>query len=284
MDDCMTAISLCRQSKQIRIFLPHNLLPRATTIFDRAEFARNPDSCVFIDRKILHLPLRTVRAQAQQHIMQVPHNDRWDPGMPTLKAAEAFYRCMKRRRSVRGFSSRPVSVRTIESIIRTAGSAPSGANKQPWRFVCVRNPDLKRQIRLGAEEEEREFYQRRAGKRWLKDLEPLGTDADKGFLEAAPWLIVVFKLMKDDDGGAVYYANESVGIAVGMLLAAAHHAGLATLTHTPSPMRFLSQILKRPDNERPYLLIPVGYPAKDCQVPVAATKRLPLSKIMTTHL
>jgi len=216
--------------------------------------------------------------------MQIPYTNRWDPGMPAKDAAEEFYRCMKKRRSVRDFSSRPVSVRTIEAIIRTAGSAPSGANKQPWRFVCVRNPELKRQIRLGAEKEEREFYSQRAGRQWLNDLEPLGTDADKAFLETAPWLIVVFKLMKDDDGGQVYYANESVGIAVGMLLTAAHRAGLATLTHTPSPMKFLSQILDRPANERPYLLIPIGYPAKDCQVPVAATKRLPLKQIMTTHL
>lgn len=216
--------------------------------------------------------------------MLIPYNDRWDPKMPSQKAAEEFYRCMQKRRSVREFSRRPVSIRTIESIVRTAGSAPSGANKQPWRFVCVRDPKLKHQIRLGAEEEEREFYGSRAGRRWLDDLAPLGTDADKGFLEDAPWLIVVFKLMKDDDGGAVYYANESVGIAVGMLLTAAHRAGLATLTHTPSPMKFLAKILNRPANERPYLLIPVGYPATDCQVPEAATKRLPLKKIMTTHL
>lgn len=191
---------------------------------------------------------------------------------------------MKKRRSVREFSKRPVSVRTMESIIRTAGSAPSGANKQPWRFVCVRNPELKRKIRLGAEKEEREFYNRRAGQRWLADLAPLGTDADKGFLETAPWLIAVFKLMKDDDGGPVYYPNESVGIAVGMLLTAAHRAGLATLTHTPSPMKFLSQILKRPDHEHPYLLIPVGYPARDCQVPHSARQRRPLDGIMVKYL
>ncbi|MGB0581484.1 MAG: nitroreductase family protein [Limisphaerales bacterium] len=216
--------------------------------------------------------------------MQIPYTNQWDPGVPSQKAAEEFFRCMKKRRSVRDFSSRPVSIQTIEALVRTAGSAPSGANKQPWRFVCVRDPALKREIRLGAEQEEREFYHRRAGQKWLDDLAPLGTDADKEFLETAPWLIVVFKLMKDDDGGQVYYANESVGIAVGMLLAAAHQAGLATLTHTPSPMKFLGQILTRPDNERPYLLIPVGYPAKDCQVPLAATKRLPLKRIMTTHL
>jgi len=190
---------------------------------------------------------------------------------------------MRKRRSVREFSRRPVSLATIEWIIRTAGSAPSGANKQPWRFVCVRNPELKRKIRAGAEAEEREFYASRAGRRWLDDLAPLGTDENKEYLEIAPWLIVVFKLMKDHDGGQVYYPNESVGIAVGMLLAAAHRAGLATLTHTPSPMNFLSEILDRPKNEHPYLLIPIGHPASGCQVPLAATKRLPLKKIMSTH-
>lgn len=191
---------------------------------------------------------------------------------------------MRKRRSIREFSQRPVSIATIKWIVRTAGSAPSGANKQPWRFVCVRDPKLKHRIRLGAEAEEKEFYGRRAGRRWLDDLAPLGTDSDKGFLEVAPWLIVVFRLATDDDGGKVYYANESVGIAVGMLLAAAHCAGLATLTHTPSPMKFLSDILKRPEHERPYLLIPVGYPATDCQVPVAAMKRLPLKQIMPIYL
>lgn len=216
--------------------------------------------------------------------MYVPYTNRWDPKKPAHEAAEEFCRSLQSRRSVRDFSRRPVSKRTIEWIVRAAASAPSGANKQPWRFVCVRNPDLKRQIRIGAEKEEKEFYARRAGKKWLKDLAPLGTDPDKGFLEVAPWLIVVFKLTKDDDGSQVYYANESVGIAVGMLLAAAHRAGLATLTHTPSPMKFLSSILDRPGHERPYLLIPVGYPARDCQVPLAATERLPLKKIMPTYL
>jgi len=216
--------------------------------------------------------------------MLTPHNDRWKPETPAREAAEEFYHCMQKRRSIREFSRRPVSLATIEWIVRTAGSAPSGANKQPWRFVCIRDPKLKRQIRIGAEAEEKEFYASRAGRRWLADLAPLGTDSDKGFLERAPWLIVVFKLTKDDNGGQVYYANESVGIAVGMLLAAAHRAGLATLTHTPSPMNFLSTILDRPSHERPYLLIPVGYPAPGCRVPVAATKRLPLKQIMPTHL
>jgi len=213
----------------------------------------------------------------------IAHDDRYVPEAPAEVAAEAFYQVMRRRRSVRQFSDRPVSRRTIEWIVRSAGSAPSGANKQPWRFVCVSDAKLKHEIRVGAEAEERAFYAERAGEKWLKDLEPLGTDPDKGFLEVAPWLIVVFKLARGGDGSQVYYANESVGIAVGMLLAAAHHAGLATLTHTPSPMKFLNTILKRPDHEQPYVLIPVGYPADDCQVPVHATKRKPLEQIMVVH-
>jgi nitroreductase len=194
--------------------------------------------------------------------------------------SRAFFDVMSLRRSVRMFSHRPVSKETIEWLVRVAGSAPSGANKQPWRFVCVQDPKLKREIRLGAEAEEREFYYRRANEAWLRDLQVLGTDEHKEFLEIAPWLIVVFKLMKDDDGSQVYYVNESVGIAVGMLLCAAQHAGLATLTHTPSPMNFLAKILNRPDYERPYLLIPVGYPADDLVVPEAAIVRKPLEQIM----
>jgi nitroreductase len=172
------------------------------------------------------------------------------------------------------FSPRPVSKETIEWIVRAAGTAPSGANKQPWRFLCVQDPALKREIRLGAEAEEREFYGRRASKRWLEDLAPLGTDADKGYLEIAPWLVVVMRLER------AYYGVESVGIAVGLLLAAAHHAGLATLVHTPSPMAFLNGILGRPANERPFVLIPIGYPAEDCVVPEAALLKKPLEEIM----
>lgn len=172
------------------------------------------------------------------------------------------------------FSDRGVSRETVEWVIRAAGTAPSGANKQPWRFVAVSDPGLKREIRLAAEEEEREFYARRAPAEWLADLAPLGTDEHKEFLEVAPWLVVVFKLMRGDDGGQVYYVNESVGIACGLLLAAAHHAGLATLTHTPSPMGFLSRVLGRPAHERAFLLVPMGYPAEDCQVPDVARKGL----------
>lgn len=210
----------------------------------------------------------------------VPYPDRYEPAQPPEAAARAFYEVLRRRRTVRMFSRRPVSPATIEWLVRCACSAPSGANKQPWRFVCVQDPALKRAIRLAAEQEEREFYAHRAGPEWLKDLAPLGTDEHKEFLEAAPWLIVVFKLLRDDDGGQVYYINESVGIACGMLLAAAQHAGLATLTHTPSPMGFLSRILERPPSERPFLLIPVGYPAADCLVPEAALRRKPLEQVL----
>lgn len=210
----------------------------------------------------------------------IPYSDRYVPGAPPEAAAREFYQRMAKRRSVRQFSDKPVSRETIEWIVRCAASAPSGANKQPWRFVCVADPGLKHQIRLGAEEEERAFYSQRAGAQWLADLAPLGTDADKGFLEVAPWLIVVFKLAQEDDGSQVYYVNESVGIACGFLLAAAHLAGLATLTHTPSPMKFLAKILNRPENERPYLLVPVGYPAEDCQVPAFAATRKPLERVM----
>ena len=196
--------------------------------------------------------------------------DSWMPEDPQ-SAVDSFYKSMSRRRSVRTFSSEPVDRSLIESIVATAGTAPSGAKKQPWRFVAVDDPDLKRQIREGAEEEERLFYKSRAGADWLRDLQSIGTDEHKPFLEQAPWLIVVFKMMKDDRQGMssdqVYYVNESVGIAVGMLLAAAQQAGLATLTHTPSPMKFLARILERPDYERPYMLIPVGWPDPETTVP-----------------
>ncbi len=183
---------------------------------------------------------------------------------------------------MRTFSDRPVSRETIENLIMAAGTAPSGANKQPWRFVAVHDPALKKEIRAAAEDQEREFYFRRANKQWLRDLAAVGTDEHKPFLETAPWLIVVFKLMKDDAPGRlsdqVYYVNESVGIAVGMFLAAAHVAGLVTLTHTPSPMKFLSRVLGRPAPERPFLLIPVGYPAQGTTVP--DIHRKPLDQIM----
>ncbi len=210
----------------------------------------------------------------------IPHQ-RYQPGRPPEEAAREFFEVMDQRRSVRIFSDRPVSRETIEWICRVGGTAPSGAHKQPWRFVCVNDPALKREIRLAAEEEEREFYERRASRRWLEDLSPLGTDPNKPFLEIAPWLIVVFALAKTDDGGMVYYREESVGIACGMLISAIHHAGLVTLTHTPSPMKFLAQVLRRPDHERPFLLLPVGYPADNALVP--DLHRKPIDEIMVVN-
>ncbi len=203
--------------------------------------------------------------------------ERYEPGVSPEEGARAFYEVMRHRRTVRMFSDRAVSRATIESVIRAAGTSPSGAHKQPWRFVAVSDAETKRKIREAAEAEEREFYERRAPEEWLDDLRPFGTDAEKPFLEIAPWLIIVFKMMKTDEGGQVYYVNESVGLATGMLLAAAHHAGLATLTHTPSPMGFLKEVLGRPEHERPFLLIPVGYPADDCVVP--RLERKPLDEI-----
>ncbi len=203
-------------------------------------------------------------------------------GSSPEEASRRFYEILDLRRTVRTFSNRPVSRETIENLILAAGTAPSGANKQPWRFVAVQDAAVKKEIRAAAEAEEREFYYRRANEQWLRDLAAVGTDEHKPFLEVAPWLVVVFKLMKDDAprrlSDQVYYVNESVGIAVGMFLAAAHMAGLVTLTHTPSPMKFLSRVLNRPDHERPYLLIPVGYPAEGCTVP--DLHRKPLEQIM----
>jgi iodotyrosine deiodinase len=208
----------------------------------------------------------------------------FSPGVDPEEAARRFYGVMKQRRSVRYFSDRPVSGETIRACIAAAGTAPSGANKQPWRFVAVQDPGLKAQIRQAAEREEREFYERRATPEWLADLAPLGTDPDKEFLEVAPWLVVVFKMMKTDpeppdspapgQQGKVYYVDESVGIACGLFIAAVHHAGLVTLTHTPSPMGFLTSLLGRPAHERPYLLLPVGHAAPDCVVPDIQRKQL----------
>ena len=184
---------------------------------------------------------------------------------------------MRRRRTVRDFSDRAVPREVIEHALLTAGSAPSGAHRQPWHFVVVTDPARKAQIRKAAEQEEREFYNRRASKEWLDALAPLGTDANKPFLTTAPVLIAVFlkrfTLVRDTQGASSkrlknYYTAESVGIATGFLIAALHNAGLATLTHTPSPMRFLNTLLDRPRHERPYLLLVAGYPAPDARVPV----------------
>lgn len=195
-----------------------------------------------------------------------------------IARAKGFADEMARRRTVRDYASTPVPRELIEHCLRAAGTAPSGANQQPWRFVAVSDPTIKHRIREAAEAEEREFYEHRAPDEWLNALAALGTDADKPFLVTAPWLIGVFyeRFGLDADGNKHkrYYPHESVGIATGLLIAALHRAGLATLTHTPSPMGFLNEILGRPRNEMAYLLLVVGHPADDCQVP--DIRRLPL--------
>jgi nitroreductase len=194
------------------------------------------------------------------------------------RRAAAFYAEVKRRRTVRDFSDRSVPREILEDCIRAAGTAPSGANMQPWHFVVVGDPAIKRRIREAAEEEERDFYARRAPPDWLAALLPLGTDEHKPFLETAPWLVAIFEqkhhLAPDGTRVRHYYVKESVGIATGILITALHHAGLATLTHTPSPMGFLNDILGRPASERAFLLLVVGYPAPDARVPDIARKTL----------
>jgi len=187
-----------------------------------------------------------------------------------LLRAQQFYTFMNTRRTVRDFSDKPIPEDVIETILLTASTAPSGAHKQPWTFCVIKDPAIKKAIRIAAEEEEKESYENRMSDEWLKDLAPLGTDYHKPFLEIAPYLIVMFKRvyeMEDQHKHQNYYVTESCGIACGMLLSAIHQAGLVALTHTPSPMNFLTKILNRPDNERPFLLIPVGYPADPCYVP-----------------
>ncbi|MCW5961347.1 MAG: nitroreductase family protein [Pyrinomonadaceae bacterium] len=198
------------------------------------------------------------------------------------RRADDFYRNLNNRRTVREFSARDVPFELIEKAILTAGTAPSGAHMQPWRFVVVRDPSVKARIREAAEKEEYESYHNRMSEKWLRRLAPLGTDEHKPFLEIAPFLIVVFRInsiVENGESEPTYYSQESVGIAVGMLLAALHNCGLATLTHTPSPMKFLQEILGRPKNEVPFVLIPVGYPAENAKVP--DLKRKPLAEIMT---
>lgn len=196
----------------------------------------------------------------------------------SLTASMNFFDFMNQRRSVRSFSDRPVDKKVIETILKTAGTAPSGAHKQPWTFCAISDSLIKKEIRIAAELEEKKSYESRMSASWLKDLAPLGTDMHKPFLEIAPWLIVVFKRVYelDEDRSVMnnYYVNESVGIACGMLISAIHHAGLVTLTHTPSPMKFLHDILGRPENERPFLLLPVGYPQEPSYVPELYRKDL----------
>jgi len=199
--------------------------------------------------------------------------------------SEAFYQEIKRRHSVRDFSDRPVDEKVIENCIRAAGTAPSGANHQPWHFVAISDPAVKKEVREKAELEEQQFYAGRAGEEWLKALKPLGTDDQKPFLETAPWLIAIFSQtlggVESGDSGKNYYVRESVGIATGFLIDALHHAGLATLTHTPKPMRFLNEICGRDSNEKPYILMVIGYPAEGTTIPVHATKKKQLSEIST---
>jgi len=199
------------------------------------------------------------------------------------RRSQAFYQEMSLRRTVRDFSDKAIPEGVLEHCLRTAGTAPSGANLQPWHFVVVREPELKRRIREAAEVEEREFYERRAPQAWLDDLAHLGTDQHKPYLERAPALIVIFaehhRLNPDGSKQHTYYASESVGIATGMLITALHRAGLVSLTHTPSPMRFLNELLERPTNERAYMILVAGYPEDGAQVP--AITRKPLEEIST---
>lgn len=196
----------------------------------------------------------------------------------TETAAQAFFEAMKTRRTVRHFSDRPVPRQTIEYALRTAGRAPSGANKQPWHFTAISDSDIKRRIRAAAEEEERAFYAGRAGDTWLADLAPFGTDARKPFLEHAPWLIAVFRqpyaIRADGHRETHYYVHESAGLAAGFLIASLHMAGLATLTHTPSPMGFLNDICRRPAHEKATMLVVTGFPAAGAEVPVIDKKPL----------
>ena len=199
-----------------------------------------------------------------------------------IENSRSFLENIIQRRTVRDFSDKPVPIEIIQNAIQTASSAPSGANKQPWHFVIVKNPVVKKDIRIAAEKEEKEFYEHRAPDYWLEDLNQFGTDWHKLFLEIAPYLIVVFKQSYDlgkSEKRKNYYVNESVGIASGFLLTALHNAGLSTLTHTPSPMGFLEKILKRPENEKAVLLIPVGYPAENAKVP--DLKKKPFQEVAT---
>lgn len=209
---------------------------------------------------------------------QVPLNIPFVSPEDTILASHQVLETMRSRRSVRFFSPQQVPEATISNLLCLAGLSPSGANKQPWTFCVVSNPNLKRQIREAAEQEEKLSYENRMSEEWLADLAPLGTDWHKPFLETAPYLIIIFRhawtIEKDGKKGQTYYSIESTGIASGMLISAIHQCGLVTLTHTPSPMGFLKTILGRPENERPFLLLPIGYPAKDATVPELPKKAL----------
>lgn len=216
----------------------------------------------------------------------LPIPDRWEMSdKEMISKSEEFYVLMKKRHTVREYSSRPVPREVIENCIRAAGLAPSGANHQPWHFAIIENPDHKQKIRIAAEEEEKTFYAGRASDEWLGALEPIGTNDHKPHLTEAPWLIVIFaqRTSIDRNGRKFknYYVNESVGIATGFLITALHKAGLSTLTHTPNPMKFLNELCGRPSTEKPEMILVVGHPAEDATVPAHAKWKKPLEEIMT---
>ena len=211
----------------------------------------------------------------------IPYQQKQLTAEEQLKASEDFYQNLDGRRSIREFSDKPVDIKVIENAIKTASTAPSGAHKQPWTFCVISNAELKSKIRAAAEEEEKQNYAGRMSERWLEDLEPFGTNWEKPFIDIAPYIVVIFKRAYEIINGEKrnnYYVNESVGIASGMFISAIHNAGLCTLTHTPSPMNFLSKVLDRPDNERAFLLMPIGYAADDAEVP--DIKRKSLDEVM----
>ncbi|MBT8473002.1 MAG: nitroreductase family protein [Marinicaulis sp.] len=224
------------------------------------------------------------RDDIQYEAIPLPHRANMTDG-EMLKAAKSFFERMKKRHSVRDFSDQPVPREVIEECVRTAGRAPSGANHQPWHFAAISDPEMKHEIRLAAEAEEKEFYAGGASDEWLKALEPIGTDEQKPHLDIAPWLIVVFSQRWGEFDNGVrfknYYVPESVGIATGFLIAALHHAGLVTLTHTPNPMRFLNGLIGRPESEKPIMIIAVGHPAADATIPQVSTIKKPLDQILS---
>jgi len=223
--------------------------------------------------------INSSNSNSPAEIPTIPLDYQEFPVEEVQQRALEYYENMKRRRTVRDFSARHVPLDIIENCLRTADTAPNGANLHPWHFVVVSDQEIKSEIRQAAEKEEQDFYKSRASREWLEVLAPLGTDEHKPFLETAPYLIAIFAKVHgiDEQGKRVkhYYVNESVGIATGLLISAIHQAGLASLTHTPSPMRFLNKILQRPEQERPFLLLVVGYPEKDAKVPDIQRKSLP---------
>ncbi len=224
------------------------------------------------------------REKVQYEPLPLPDRVELAPG-PSLDAARAFLGTMRKRHSVRDFAATSIAEEVIATCIATAGTAPSGANHQPWHFVAISDPATKAQIRAAAEEEERAFYQGGAGDEWLRALEPIGTGSSKPHLDIAPWLIVVFAqrygMTRDGHRYKNYYVPESVGIATGFLIAALHHAGLTALTHTPNPMKFLNILCNRPESEKPTMIIAVGQPAANATVPAVAKLKKPLSEILT---